>query len=60
MDVVNMLRKAVDKAGSQRDWARANNVSDSYLSDVLTGRRKAGPRILRALRLRVESRVVKA
>lgn len=39
-------------AGTQAGWARAHGVSAPYVSDVLAGRRAAGPAILVALGLR--------
>lgn len=35
-------------ATPQRDWAKANDISESYLSDVLIGHRNPGEKILRA------------
>ena len=43
------LRHEVEKAGSQRNWAREHNVSEAHLSDVLLGRCQPGPLIARAL-----------
>lgn len=45
------LRAACKQCGSQQFWARAHGVSDSYVSDVLTGRREPGDAILRGLGL---------
>ena len=44
-----MLQAACKEAGSQRAWARANGVSDAYVSDCLAGRREPGDSIARAL-----------
>jgi transcriptional regulator with XRE-family HTH domain len=46
-----LLRGRLDK-GSQRTAAIALGVSQQYLSDVLTGARTPGPKILWALGLR--------
>jgi hypothetical protein len=43
------LRLACKEAGSQKLWARANGVSESYVSDVLLGRRMPGKKILAPL-----------
>jgi len=62
MDVAavrKMLLKACESAGSQRAWARANEVGEPYLSDVLRGIRDPGKPILAALGLRVVPRYVK-
>jgi hypothetical protein len=48
------LRKACEKAGSLRAWARSRGVSPAYVSDVLLGQRAPGPAILEALGLEVE------
>lgn len=39
--------------GSQSGWAKAHSVSPAYVSDVLSCRRDPGPKLLRALNLRV-------
>jgi hypothetical protein len=49
--VVDLLRAAVEKAGSQSAWARAHGVQQQYVSLVLNGSRRAGPQILAALGL---------
>lgn len=38
--------------GTQAAWARAHGLSGPYVSDVLSGRRAAGPAILAALGLK--------
>ncbi len=48
-----LLRDECDKAGSQVNWARANKIALSYLSDVLNRRTPAGPKVLAALGLRL-------
>lgn len=35
--------------GNQKEWARANGISSSYVSDVLSGRADAGKKILDVL-----------
>jgi transcriptional regulator with XRE-family HTH domain len=46
LEVVELLRRACAKAGSQRAWARQHGVSVAYVSDVLRGRRDPGKSIL--------------
>lgn len=48
-DVRKMLKRACEKAGSNRAWAAANDVTAAYVSDVLLGRREPGPSICAAL-----------
>lgn len=45
------LAKACAKAGCAADWAKANEISAAYVSDVLNGRKEPGEKILRALGL---------
>lgn len=47
-DVRELLRKACEKAGGIRAWARQQKLSAAYVSDVLTERRDPGPSILKA------------
>lgn len=58
-DVRGILKAACEGAGSNRAWAKANDVSPAYVSDVLLGRREPGPAILEPLGLEaVEERHV--
>jgi DNA-binding transcriptional regulator YdaS (Cro superfamily) len=50
-DIIQIIRERIGK-GSQRDFAQLLGVSPSYLSDVLKGRRDAGPKVLAALGLK--------
>jgi transcriptional regulator with XRE-family HTH domain len=50
-EIVQIIRERIGK-GSQRDFAQSLGVSPSYLSDVLKGRRDAGPKVLAALGLK--------
>lgn len=43
------LSDACKAAGGQSAWAKANGVSDAYVSDVLRGRRDPGEAMTRAL-----------
>jgi hypothetical protein len=49
--VLQLLRAACRKAGSQRQWAQAHGIAHQAVSLVLTGRRRPGPQILDALGL---------
>lgn len=51
-EVRDLLREACIDAGSQRAWATEHGVSPVYVSDVLSGRREPGEKILDALGLR--------
>jgi hypothetical protein len=46
-----LLREACRKAGSQSAWAEEHNVSGSYVSDLVHGRREPGDKVLAALGL---------
>lgn len=50
--VLQRIEAAAKKAGSLRGAARKLGVSVAFLSDIRHGRREAGPKLLRALRLR--------
>lgn len=49
--VMEKLRGEIELLGSQKAFAAAQGFSDSYISDVLRGRRELGPAILAALGL---------
>lgn len=49
--VVQMLRRRVEKARTVSDWCKANQVSQSYVTDVLNGARRPGERMLNILGL---------
>lgn len=50
-EVMARLRAAVAAAGSQKAYAEQIGVSQTYLSDVLTGNRAPGEKILTSLGL---------
>ncbi len=50
-EVLALLAKQCERAGSQVAWAKANGVSGAYVSDVLARRREPGESILAALGL---------
>src|SRR5215468_2286677 len=51
-DVVRLLRLEVNRAGSQKKWAKKNGVTPSLISMVLSGDRPLSNKIIRALKLR--------
>jgi predicted transcriptional regulator len=51
MDVLAIIRRAADEAGTQVALAERLGVSQAYLSDVLNGRRDPGESILGPLGL---------
>src|SRR6516162_10212270 len=51
-DVVRLLRLEVNRAGSQKKWAKKNGVTQSLISMVLSGDRPPNHKIIRALKLR--------
>ena len=52
-EVIERLRRACRQAGGQNHWARRHGLSQAYVSDVLTGKKPPGPRLLAALGLRL-------
>lgn len=51
-DVLALLRKEAEAAGSQKELAAKLGVTAQYVSDVLNGRREPGESILKPLGLR--------
>jgi predicted transcriptional regulator len=51
-DVVRLLRLEVNRAGSQKKWAKKNGVTQSLISMVLSGDRPPNYKIISALKLR--------
>ena len=47
--VIDLLRAACVKAGSQTAWATERGIATAYVSDVLKGRREPGAKLLDAL-----------
>lgn len=47
--VLNILEQNCRKAGSRLAWAKAHEVSPSYVNTVFSGRREPGKKILDAL-----------
>lgn len=48
-ELLGLLARKVLLAGSQSVWAKDNNMSAAYVSDVLNGRRAPGEKILEVL-----------
>jgi transcriptional regulator with XRE-family HTH domain len=53
-EVLELLRRRVHKSASLRQAAIQFGVSAQYLSDVLCGRRRLGPTLLKALGYRLD------
>jgi hypothetical protein len=51
-DAVRLLRLEVNRAGSQKKWAKKNGVTQSLISMVLSGDRPLNNKIISALKLR--------
>jgi len=47
-----LLRRKVEKAGSQAEWARQNTINRTTLNQVMNGRKRVGPILLRVLNIR--------
>lgn len=58
--VLEKLRQAVLAYGNQKAAAKAWHLSAPYLSDVLSGKRAPGPKILKVLHLKRVETYVKA
>jgi DNA-binding transcriptional regulator YdaS (Cro superfamily) len=58
-EVLDLLHRAVERAGTQRAFARQHKMSVAYVNDVLHKRRPLADRILAAIGCeRVERRIV--
>jgi DNA-binding phage protein len=51
-DVLRLLHEVVDRAGGQSAWARQSGVDRAQLNQVLRGKRRLPPTIIKALRLK--------
>ena len=51
VEVRQLLRREILKAGSQAEWARQNAVNRTYLNKVMNCQKPAGPAILDALKI---------
>ena len=52
-DIVQLLRFEVERAGSQRAWAKKHGVDRPKVNRVLRSVKPPTPSIIRALRLRI-------
>lgn len=59
-EFLNLIRDDIKTEGSQKALASKLEVSESYLSDVLRGRRSAGDKILSRYRLRAVTNYIPA
>lgn len=50
-EVINRLREAVERAGSQSEFSRFTGALRTHVNNVLNGRRQPGPEIYKALQL---------
>lgn len=50
-EVLNAIRGHVTRAGSLRALGRKWKVTPAYLSDILLGSRKPGPKVLKHMKL---------
>ena len=57
-EVKDRLTLAVQAAGAAKAFARENRFSPQYVGEVIRGREDAGPRLLAALGVRREVRLV--
>jgi hypothetical protein len=51
-EVRDILRQECERAGSQSAWAKEKSIGTAYVSDVITGRRDPGAKLLAALGLK--------
>lgn len=53
IDPIEILKKKVAQAGSQKNAATELGISAAYLSDLINGRRGIGDKMLKMLGLRI-------
>jgi hypothetical protein len=51
-EVVQLLKAAVEREGSQVAFARRHGLERAHLNQILNGRKRVGPTFLKALGLR--------
>jgi hypothetical protein len=51
-DLLRLLRRDINRAGGQSEWARQMRICRTYINRVLNGRKPPGPSICRALGLK--------
>lgn len=49
MDIITEIRRAATKAGTQKALAARLGVSESYIADILNGRKDPGESVLEPL-----------
>ena len=47
--ILEVLRKDIKKAGTQKDWALKHKLSPAFINDVLQGKRSVSDTIAEAL-----------
>lgn len=57
-DLLLYIKQMVEEAGTQKQIANQLQISEQYLDDILSRRRKAGKRVLAALGIRQVKRFV--
>lgn len=50
-EVRDALREAVAQAGSLRTWSRRHAVSETFVNDIIAGRKKPSVPVLAALKI---------
>jgi hypothetical protein len=56
-EVVTLLQRMADRAGSKRALAKEMGVTAAYIGEVLHGKRAPGPAILNVLGLRRQVKI---
>jgi len=52
-EVVELLKAAVEREGSQRAYATRHGLDRANMNQILNGKRRVGPTFLKALGLRI-------
>jgi DNA-binding phage protein len=51
-EVIQMLRAAIERVGSQDAFARRHGIDRTHLNQILSGKKSVNTAVMRALRLR--------
>lgn len=51
-EAVSLIEKAIEQAGSQNQFAKSLGISQSFVSEVIAGKRTPSPRLLEAVGLK--------
>jgi DNA-binding phage protein len=51
-EVIQLLRTAIDRVGSQDAFARRHGIDRTHLNQILSGKKSVNTAVMRALRLR--------